>query len=55
MPKTNDIYHPYATLVECTINANTIWYLEQTPDVALLRIDQVLKALTKGFTSQDEC
>ena len=46
--------YQYARLVERTINANTIWYLQQSSDVTHLPIDQLLEAFKTGFTSQDE-
>jgi len=44
----------YARLVERTINASTIWYLQQTPDVAHLPMDVVVEAFKNGFTGCDE-
>jgi len=40
----------YARMIELMINARTTWYLQQTPDVAHLPMDQVLAAFKTGFT-----
>ena len=43
----------YARLVERTVNAKTIWFLQQSPDTQHLPIDQVLESFKAGFESQD--
>jgi len=43
----------YARLVEQTINARTKWYLQETPDVVHLPMDDVLKAFQDGFAGDD--
>lgn len=48
------LMYQYARLVERQVTANTCWYLQQSPDVAHLPIDQVLEAFKNGFTSEDE-
>ena len=44
----------YAKLQERTVNAKTCWYLQQSPDVAHLPIDQVLEAFKSGFADQNQ-
>jgi len=45
--------YQYARLVEKMVSAKTAWYLQQSPDVAHLPINQVLEAFKTGFVSED--
>ena len=44
----------YARLVERTVSAKTVWYLQQSPDVAHVPVNQVMEAFKNRLPSQDQ-
>ena len=47
------LMYQYARMVELMINARTTWYLQQTPDVAHLPMDEVIQAFKSGFSGDE--
>ena len=45
--------YQYAKLVEHMISAKTCWFLQETPEVAHMSMDQVIAAFKNGFTDDD--
>ena len=43
----------YARIVELMINATATWYLQETPDVAHLPMDEVIEVFKNGFTGDE--
>ena len=45
--------YQYAKLVEHMVSAKTFWFLQETPEVAHMSMDQVIAAFKNGFADDD--